>query len=63
MDFVLLISGVVDLDMGINNFIKFYTLKFSNEMFGFKEIKNIDGIIDLGFVVRYKLDREILDFY
>lgn len=49
--------------MGINNFIKFYTFKFSNEMFGFEEIKNIDGIIDLGFVVRYKLDREILDFY
>lgn len=49
--------------MGINNFIKFYTFKFSNEMFGLKEIKNIDGIIDLGFVVRYKLDREILDFY
>lgn len=49
--------------MGINNFIKFYIFKFSNEMFGFKEIKNIDGIIDLGFVVRYKLDREILDFY
>lgn len=63
MDFVLLISGAVDLDMGINNFIKFYMFKFSNEMFGFKEIKNIDGIIDLGFVVRYKLDREILDFY
>lgn len=63
VDFVLLTSGAVDPDMGINNSIKSYTLKPSNEMFGLKEIKNIDGTTDLGLVVRYKLDRETLDFY
>ena len=63
VDFVLLTSGAVDPDMGVNNSIQTYTLKPSNEMFGLKEIRNIDGTTDLGLVVRYKLDRETLDFY
>ncbi|XP_062580921.1 protocadherin beta-11-like isoform X1 [Saccostrea cucullata] len=63
VDFVLLTSGAVDPDMGVNNSIQSYTLIPSNEMFGLKEIKNIDGSTDLGLVVRYKLDRETLDFY
>lgn len=63
VDYVLLTSGAVDPDMGVNNSIQSYTLKPSNEMFGLKEIKNIDGTTDLGLIVRYKLDRETLDFY
>ena len=63
VDYVLLTSGAVDRDMGVNNSVQSYELFPSNEMFALEETKNLDGSTDLGLKVRFKLDRETQDFY
>ncbi|ESO93694.1 hypothetical protein LOTGIDRAFT_71700, partial [Lottia gigantea] len=58
---VLLTSGAVDKDMGLNNSIQSYSLIPSAGMFGLKVVKNWDGSSDLGIVVKHPLDRETRD--
>ncbi|XP_041357973.1 protocadherin-11 X-linked-like isoform X2 [Gigantopelta aegis] len=60
---ILLTSGAVDKDTGVNNSVMSYDIVPVNGIFGLKVIKNYDGTSDLGLVVKHKLDRETRDFF
>ena len=60
---VLLTSGAIDKDRGVNNSVMSYDIVPVNGMFGLKVIQNYDGTADLGLVVKHKLDRETRDFF